>query len=154
MAQAVSAVINLTLCTITGFIGIGWDWDVLLVEVAMQITNFGIAACLHFRRQMLRHERSARQVLVLVLANFGLRCGVYGILLEIVLSPVDSNDGECKVESTDGTGCAEYWYIRTRESIHATCSTAGVHTSYFAQIFDALIHFPLQNLCTISPRTA
>ena len=39
------------LCTATAFVGDGWDWDVLLVELLMQVSNGAIAACLHFRRQ-------------------------------------------------------------------------------------------------------
>ena len=66
-----------------GFIGIGWDWDILLVEMMMQATNFGIAACLHFRRQLLRHSRSYHAVLLLVVSNTALRIAVFSMFIEI-----------------------------------------------------------------------
>ena len=84
------------LCTVTGFIGIGWDWDIVLVELSMQATNFGIAACLHFRRQLLRHSRSKEGVAALVVSNVILRGAVFNMFLEMALAPVGSDDGECK----------------------------------------------------------
>ena len=76
--------------------GTGWDWDVLLVELLMQASNGAIVACLHFRRQLLRHDRAKQGVAALILANTGLRIAVYAILLEIVFADSSSNDGECK----------------------------------------------------------
>ena len=113
LVVSASALVNLILCTITGFVGIGWDWDVLLVEICMQATNFAIAACLYYRRLLLGHARANRAVAVLVTGNTLLRAAVYWMLLEIVLSPTDSNDGECKVMAADGR-CQTYWYIRTK----------------------------------------
>jgi len=110
----VSALINLTLCTFTAFVGIGWDWDVLLVELLMQASNGAIAACLHFRQRLLSHARSNEAVLVLVLSNVVLRVAVFWMFLDIALAPTDSNDGECKRMAANGALCAEYWYVYTK----------------------------------------
>ena len=125
------------LCTATAFVGDGWDWDVLLVELLMQVSNGAIAACLHFRRQLLRHVRAKQGVAGLVLVNSGLRIAVFAMLIEIVLASSNSNDGECKQPAAIGTcetqcspavtrcctapvegggviSCDEWWYIRTQ----------------------------------------
>ena len=125
------------LCTATAFVGDGWDWDVLLVELFMQVSNGAIAACLHFRRQLLRHVRAKQGVVALVLVNSGLRIAVFAMLVEIVLASPNSNDGECKQPAAPGTcglecsptvmrcctapaegggfiNCDEWWYIRTQ----------------------------------------
>ena len=117
--------------------GTGWDWDVLLVELLMQASNGAIVACLHFRRQLLRHDRAKQGVAALILANTGLRIAVYAILLEIVFADSSSNDGECKrlvvvgscsascsadvttcctgpAEGGGDLACDEWWYIRTQ----------------------------------------
>ena len=125
------------LCTATAFVGDGWDWDVLLVELLMQVSNGAIAACLHFRRQLLRRQKAKQGVVALVLANTGLRIAVFVMLVEIVLAGSNSNDGECKQPAAPGTceircsatvthcctapaegggdiNCDEWWYIRTQ----------------------------------------
>jgi len=114
-AVVVSAVVNLALCTATAFVGIGWDWDVLLVCLLLQCCNGAVAVCLFFRRQLLRGERAGRNVLALVLAAAALRVAALAMLLEIALAPPNSNDGECKVLGA-GDACAEWWYIRTPQT--------------------------------------
>lgn len=113
-AVAVSALVNLTLCTIVAFIGVGWDWDIALAEMMMQVCNGGIAATLHYRKTLLNRPRAPTAVLLLLLANLVLRMVVYIQLIEIVTSEVNSNDGECKVLAPDGT-CLTFWYIYTKE---------------------------------------
>ena len=59
--------------TLTAFIGWPlWDWDILLVELCMQASNFVVAACLHWRQALLRAASSPQRVKVLVTANSGL----------------------------------------------------------------------------------
>ena len=85
LAVFLSAVVNTFLMTSVAFVGIGWDWDVLLTELAMQATNFMIAACLHFRKYplLLRHPDAKRRTVVLIAANALLRIAVFVMLLEI-----------------------------------------------------------------------
>ena len=49
----------------------------LLVVIAMQATNYAIAACLHFRREFLGHARANQGALALVVANTVLRMAAF-----------------------------------------------------------------------------
>ena len=85
LAVSLSAVLNTFLMTSVAFVGIGWDWDVLLTELAMQATNFLIAACLFFRESplLLRHPDAKRRTMALLVANALLRITVFAMLIEI-----------------------------------------------------------------------